>query len=170
MKKVTISILSSLFFMAASMAQQPTDRAEIERLEHQLANTVDPAKLAAFYAPGATPVLYEGIAPGVYRGNAAIVQAYAAQMVDLKSLKAEIIELTIDTSGDLGTAFAVVRVTATTADGQSRTATFRETDIFKRIRGRWLIVHQHTSYPVDAQSGKALFDLDPRTAGNEKAR
>lgn len=170
MRKVVFTLLTSTFFMASSVAQQPADRAEIERIEHQLATTVDPAKLAAFYAPGATPVLYEGIAPGVYRGNAAIVQAYAAQMVGLKSLKAEVIELTIDTSGDLGTAFAVLRVTAGTADGQSRTATFRETDIFRRINGRWLIVHQHTSYPVDAQSGKALFDLDPRTAGGAKAR
>ncbi|MBD8561853.1 nuclear transport factor 2 family protein [Pseudomonas fluorescens] len=161
MKTIALPLLTTIFFAAASVAQQPSDRAEIERIERQLATTADPARLAAFYAPGAIPVLYEGIAPGIYRGNAAIVKAYAAQMVGLQSLEAQIIESTIDVSGDLATAFAVLRVTASTADGQHRSATFRETDIFKRINGRWLIVHQHTSYPVDPLTGKALFDLPP---------
>lgn len=170
MKKVAVIFLTATFCVAVPAAEQPADRAEIERIEHQLATTVDPARLAAFYAPGATPILYESIAPGIYRGNAAIVQAYAAQMVGLKALEAEITDLTVDASGDLGTAFAVLRVTASTADGQRRSATFRETDIFKRISGRWLIVHQHTSYPVDAQSGKALFDLAARPSSTGKAR
>lgn len=146
------------------------DRADIERIERELVEVTDPAKLSAFFAPGAQPTLYEGLAPGIYHGNEAIVNAYAPQLAGIASITSDLIELTIDVAGDLGTAYCVHRVTAVTKSGERRHVTFRETDIFKRIGGRWLIVHQHVSYPVDPSTGKAVFDLDPRARGTQKTQ
>ena len=33
--------------------------------------------------------------------------------------------------------------------------TFRLTDRLKKIKGKWLIVHEHGSFPVDLATGKA---------------
>lgn len=37
----------------------------------------------------------------------------------------------------------------------------RVTDCFRKIDGRWLITHEHTSVPIDMQTGKGMMDLIP---------
>ena len=36
--------------------------------------------------------------------------------------------------------------------------TFRETDCFQKKSGKWTLMHQHISLPVDLKSGKAVLD------------
>lgn len=38
---------------------------------------------------------------------------------------------------------------------------FRETVGYRRVGGRWLVVHQHSSVPFDMGSGQALVGLRP---------
>ena len=38
---------------------------------------------------------------------------------------------------------------------------WRATQGFRRIDGRWQIVHEHSSVPFDMKSGKVSFDLKP---------
>ena len=48
------------------------------------------------------------------------------------------------------------------ADGVNGTPgvdlTFRETDCFQKKAGKWTLMHQHISLPVDLKSGKAVLD------------
>ncbi|MDP2345670.1 MAG: nuclear transport factor 2 family protein [Deltaproteobacteria bacterium] len=37
----------------------------------------------------------------------------------------------------------------------------RWTGCFRKIKGRWLIAHEHTSVPSDMQTGKSMVDLKP---------
>lgn len=46
-------------------------------------------------------------------------------------------------------------------DGQTSDYWFRWTACLRRIDGRWLIVHDHTSLPTDFASGGAAQDLQP---------
>ena len=32
---------------------------------------------------------------------------------------------------------------------------------FRKINGKWMVTHEHTSVPFDAESGKASVDLKP---------
>ena len=39
--------------------------------------------------------------------------------------------------------------------------TFRVTDVWRKTNGKWLIIHEHTSFPVDYATGKADFLSKP---------
>ena len=38
---------------------------------------------------------------------------------------------------------------------------FRFTDVLRKMNGKWLIVHEHLSFPVDPETGKADFLSKP---------
>ncbi|MEJ2459644.1 MAG: nuclear transport factor 2 family protein, partial [Novosphingobium sp.] len=64
-------------------------------------------------------------------------------------------EMVIHSSGDLATARFVMIAEVTDKSGQTIKANTRMTHIFQRIEGKWLIVHEHASYPIDWQTGMA---------------
>jgi ketosteroid isomerase-like protein len=45
--------------------------------------------------------------------------------------------------------------TLTDKAGKRVTLVFRVTDVYRKINGMWLIVHEHISFPVDPTTGKA---------------
>ena len=49
----------------------------------------------------------------------------------------------------------------TDMDGKQLSFTGRETYVYQKIQGRWLIVHEHCSVPVDIVTGQALLQFDP---------
>lgn len=49
----------------------------------------------------------------------------------------------------------------TLKSGKKMDYTVRVTDGFKKINGKWLIVHTHISFPVDMQTGKADIESKP---------
>jgi len=38
---------------------------------------------------------------------------------------------------------------------------WRATNCFRKIDGKWVVAHGHSSEPFDMESGKALLDLKP---------
>ena len=46
----------------------------------------------------------------------------------------------------------------TDKDGKTVNMILRITHGYRKIDGKWLIVHEHVSVPVDAASGKAVFE------------
>jgi ketosteroid isomerase-like protein len=44
-------------------------------------------------------------------------------------------------------------VTGTDKQGKKLDMTLRVTDVYQRIRGRWLVIHEHVSVPVDLDTG-----------------
>ncbi len=50
------------------------------------------------------------------------------------------------------------RMTGTLTDGTRTTIIVRATDVYRKIGGRWFIVHEHVSVPVDFTTGKAIFN------------
>lgn len=67
----------------------------------------------------------------------------------------EIRDLTI-TTGDKYLAFShsIQRVTGRGKDGSRIDQTARVTDVYKKIGGRWLIVHEHVSVPETSNPAK----------------
>jgi len=66
------------------------------------------------------------------------------------------------TAGD-GVAFShyLTRCGGTDENGEEKTSWMRGTVCFRKIDGKWKVVHEHYSAPFDMESGKALFDLQP---------
>ena len=46
-------------------------------------------------------------------------------------------------------------------DGKPLDLTLRVTDVYKKMNGKWLVVHEHVSWPVDLETGKADFSSKP---------
>jgi uncharacterized protein (TIGR02246 family) len=66
------------------------------------------------------------------------------------------------TIGD-GVAFChcLNRCGGTGEGGEEKVCWMRMTACYRKIDGRWMVVHEHFSAPFDMASGKALFDLQP---------
>jgi uncharacterized protein (TIGR02246 family) len=66
------------------------------------------------------------------------------------------------TAGD-DTAFAsyLYRVTGTMTNGSTVDMWVRSTVCLRKSGNDWLIAHEHTSVPFDAESGLAILDLTP---------
>jgi ketosteroid isomerase-like protein len=67
----------------------------------------------------------------------------------------------VEQSGAVAFAFGLERLRGTTASGARVDMWVRFTDGWKLENGRWLVVHEHVSVPVDLTSAKARLDLTP---------
>jgi ketosteroid isomerase-like protein len=45
--------------------------------------------------------------------------------------------------------------------GEEKASWMRVTVGYRKVNGKWLVVHEHFSAPFDVESGKALLDLKP---------
>jgi ketosteroid isomerase-like protein len=73
----------------------------------------------------------------------------------------EIHDLDITTGDDVAFGHSLNRLSGTMNNGQKTDLWVRSTACFRKINGKWLIVHTHVSVPVDLVNGKAVLDLKP---------
>jgi ketosteroid isomerase-like protein len=55
----------------------------------------------------------------------------------------------------MGYAHLISHSVLTDKDGKKAEINVRTTDVFRKTGGKWLIVHEHNSVPVDLATGKA---------------
>jgi uncharacterized protein (TIGR02246 family) len=118
--------------------------------------------IMALYAPGNATVAYDVVAPLQYRGRGAYrkdYQDFLAQYVG--RIQVEYRDLRILSSGDLGVLYALERIRGRLKTGENADVWLRATSIARRIGGKWLIVHDHVSVPIDFATGKAILNLKP---------
>ena len=73
----------------------------------------------------------------------------------------EIHDLDVAAYGDVAFGHLLARYGATGRSGEEHGGWLRVTVCLRKVRGEWLIVHDHCSVPFDPQSGKAMLDLAP---------
>jgi ketosteroid isomerase-like protein len=110
-------------------------------------STLNPANTAQYYATG--PHVFFDIAPLKYgswdeyaKGSQGLIAAYKSAKFTLND------DLAIHPHGDLVWATATVAEQMTTKAGKVEMGNFRWTAIFENIDGKWLIVHEHVSEPI----------------------
>jgi ketosteroid isomerase-like protein len=110
-------------------------------------STLDPANTAQYYATG--PHVFFDIAPLKYgswdeysKGSQALITAYKSAKFTLND------DLAVHPHGDLVWATATIAEQMTTKSGKVEMGNFRWTVIFESIDGKWLIVHEHVSEPI----------------------
>ena len=72
-----------------------------------------------------------------------------------------ITDLSVTAEGPLGYSHSIQRLAGKGADGQQIDFTVRVTDVYRKTKGQWLIVHEHVSIPVDVMTGKPDFSSKP---------
>jgi ketosteroid isomerase-like protein len=137
----------------------------IEALEKRVAAGIE-AKNAdavmANYLPGDTLVVFDLIPPRQYTGNDAYKKDWAGVFAGCAdSPKMEISDLDVTTDGKLAFSHSIQHFSCTDAKGNKMDMTMRASDDYKKAKGKWVIVHEHLSAPIDLATGKADLTSKP---------
>lgn len=171
MKQATRLLAASALALclgAAAPAEQavpfnaPADVAAIQHVETILATELDMKALIQYYADDA--MVLDIYAPGVFVGRDQILAGFGPQMAQIKALKHSFPEMTIATNGTFGCAAMQIAFETTLQDGRQFRMNVRQLDAFKKIDGRWKIVQQHVSLPLDRKTMQAdiAAPIEPR--------
>lgn len=108
--------------------------------------TLDPANVAKYYAPG--PHVFFDIAPLKYNSWDEYEKGVKGVLAGYKSAKFAVEEAEVHPHGDLVWATATIKEEMTTKAGKVDMGNFRWTVIWENEDGKWLIVHEHVSAPL----------------------
>jgi ketosteroid isomerase-like protein len=141
------------------------DVAQIKAQEEQYGAAVNAKDLDAImkaYVPGETVVVFDALPPRQYVGAVALRKDWADFLAATKGpLKLTITDVACDANGSLGYCRSIQRYAGTDTKDKPFDLTVRQTDVYGKVDGRWVIVHQHISFPVDLGTGKPDFSSKP---------
>ena len=140
----------------ASLQQSGRCRRRLPAIEKQFATLNTMKDLIQYYAPDA--VVYDAYAPGVYRGTKQIYDGFEQQFALGESLTGAIPDMNVLSDGKFACAAMQIHFDFTMKNGTKGSITLRQLDAFKKIGGKWLIVQQHISFPMDPKTGMGLLD------------
>jgi ketosteroid isomerase-like protein len=108
------------------------------------------------YLPGDQLFVFDVVPPREYVGWNAYKKDWQGLFAAYPGPATNVIsEQTINVSGSLAYGHNVQAGTFTRKDGTKASFTTRTTDIYRKIGGKWLIVEEHNSVPVDLDTLKA---------------
>jgi ketosteroid isomerase-like protein len=133
---------------SASKAAGPTpDKAYLQKIWDGWA-TLDPANVAQFYAQG--PNTFFDIAPLKYSSWEEYQQGAKQVLAGYKSASLTVNDdAAVHQHGDLVWVTATVKNDMTTKTNKHEMGNFRWTAVFEKQDGKWLIIHEHVSAPIE---------------------
>lgn len=140
------------------------DRPALMALEDKLIDGLGKGnidRIMECYIQDESLVVFDVVPPRQYMG----AKAYRKDWADFMAMapggiRVEPSDRFVEASGDIGYGHMIVHVSFTAKDGTKLEHTARMTDVYRKIGGNWLIVHEHASWPAEFPSGKA--DLNSR--------
>jgi ketosteroid isomerase-like protein len=148
-----LTFTASLAAGAASL-NNAADVKSITAIEQELARQPSMKNLIQYYADDA--VVLDAYAPGYYRGKKQIYAGFEQQFEQAQGFTGEIADMNIISHGDLACAAMQLHFHFKLKTGQEGDLTFRQLDAFKKSGGKWLIVQQHISQPMDPATGLGI--------------
>jgi ketosteroid isomerase-like protein len=129
-----------------SAAGPAPDKAQMQKIWDGW-STLDPANTAKFYAAG--PHTYFDIAPLKYGSWDEYQAGVKGVLSSYKSAKFTVNDdAAVHPHGDLVWGTATIKQEMTTKAGKIQMGNFRWTVIWENEDGKWLIVHEHVSAPL----------------------
>jgi len=141
----------------------PVDVAAIKQVEDVLATELDIDKVMPLYADDAT--VLDLFSPGIFQGKAEIRAGFAPQLGAIRSLAKTTPEMVVATNGTFGCVASQVAYQTVMKDGTTFAMNVRVLDALKKIDGKWRVVQQHMSFPVNPATMEAQTNapIQPRT-------
>ncbi len=135
------------------MTRQPSGALESRFAAAFNANDVD--AIMKLYVPGESLVVFDVIPPRQYVGAKAYRKDWEGFLALFQGApKIELSDLQVVADGTLGYGHSIQHVSGTDTKGQPIDLTVRVTDAYRKVKGNWLIAHEHVSVPVDLDTGK----------------
>ena len=141
------------------------DEAQIRAMAQSFQDAVNAKNLddiMKMYVPGDSLFVFDVVPPRQYVG----FDAYKKDWQDTLALfdgpvTFVLSDLAITTGGGLAYSHSIQHVTGKSKKGDPIDLTVRVTDVYKKIKGKWLIVHEHVSVPVDLDTNKPDLQSKP---------
>ena len=142
---------------------QTKDEQEIRALEDRFAaafNAKDLDAIMKFYVPGNELFVFDVGVPRQHVGW----DDYKKDWQDFLAMfsgpiQFTISDLSVTADGKIAYGHSIQHVLGKATDGSTIDMTVRLTDVYRKIDGKWLIVQEHVSVPIDFSSGKPVPDL-----------
>ena len=155
---LSVAILTSANAVAADQPAVDADKAAIQALEdtyNEGFNSKNVDKVMSVYAPGKQLFVFDVMPPREYKGW----EAYKKDFEGLFSsypgpMKNTISEQTIHVVGSIAYGHNIQTGEFTGKNGAKVKIVVRTTDIYRKMNGKWLIVEEHNSVPVDLDTMK----------------
>ena len=162
---IAIAFVATALSIAHAADSDPASVAAIKALEANFVagvNAKDSAKIMENYEHNPSLVVFDLLPPRQYTGWEAYKKDWEGVLAGCKSApKMEMTDLAIDAGRDFGFGHNIQHMTCSGTSGAPMDITIRVTDGYKKIRGKWLIAHEHVSVPVDLETGKADLNSKP---------
>jgi ketosteroid isomerase-like protein len=156
LKSILIGVGMLIAANAAWCTQPVSDEDQIRRIEKAIATAENADQLMKYYAPDVT--LYDLIVPNEYHGWKNVYDNNVGQFKNIKNPRIKFQNLDVGVEGNLGYAYMTIHYESDSPiDASHNVIVFRQTDIFKKIDGRWLVTFQHISVPFDPATKMAVI-------------
>lgn len=135
---------------------------EIRRLIDQWHKAVlarDLDGIVSHYAPDM--VAYDAVGRLRYKGAEEYRRHWEACFAMCADMTFELHDVNVVAGDDVAFCYSLSRCGSTDEKGEERVGWMRATVGYRRIGGRWQVVHEHVSAPFDPATGQALFHLEP---------
>jgi ketosteroid isomerase-like protein len=136
-------------------ASQNDDVSQLRALERTFATAMtnkDLDAVMAVYAPGESLFVFDVVGPpSAHSGSDQYRDALRRMFAAIDGpLRLTMSDLQIDVSGDVGYSRSLQRVSGKhVKGGKPFDYTVRVTDVYRKIDGKWLIVQEHLSLPIE---------------------
>jgi ketosteroid isomerase-like protein len=156
MKSMRVFLFAALFTAILLttwlvQAAKPPSAAETEELRTVVYkmwtgwDSLDPAKVAEFYSKDPNDVFFD-ISPLKFQGWSAYADGAAKALVNMASAKWEPTgDFKVIKEGNLAVTTLTMNVVFTSKNGASNRAAVRDTGVWEKQGGKWIMRHQHTS-------------------------
>ena len=155
-------VVTACFTSSCSRANDDAEvNASLQRLVAAV-NAKDINGIMAYYVPDESLLVFDALPPRQYVGASAFRKDWEGFLAAYPStVRAEVSDWKTETEGNLAYGHGIFRTTGPDKDGKPLDLTVRITDVYRKINGKWLVVHEHVSWPVDLATGKADLSSKP---------
>jgi len=155
---IIVSVISVPKLSAAASATASDDKASIEALEtrfHDAFIAKDPNAVMEVYAPGTQLFVFDVSPPRQHVGWRDYKKDWQELFATFPGpVTFSISDLDITVVGSVAYSHSVQATQVTGKDGSKMDLVVRVTDVYRRLKGKWLIVQEHVSVPVDLATQK----------------
>jgi len=149
---------------SSAYASNTSNVEKIKALEDKFVaavNAKDIDAIMSIYVPDESLLVFDLAPPLQYVGAKAYRKNWQDFVATMGPVRFEVTDFTVAVDGKMAYSHAVHHLTATDNNGQKLDWTVRVSDVYQKIKGQWLIVHEHVSVPIDLATGKPDFASKP---------
>jgi len=160
--RAILFVLSIVAFGTPAWADAAADIRALEDRFVAAFKAKDVDAIMKVYAPDQTLVVFDVVPPRQYVGAAAYRKDWQTFLGGFEGpITVELTDLDVTADRNLAYSHSIQRVAGTDKQGKKLDLTVRVTDVYKKAHGRWQVIHEHVSVPVDLTSDKPDLSSKP---------